>query len=76
MSRDAAPSAAEIETALGAFHDPYRDAPFAECAVVHVEAIEAGEAGARVRARVRLGYPAEGVRADWEARLAALVEAL
>jgi ATP-binding protein involved in chromosome partitioning len=70
------PTAADVEAALGAFPDPFRGATLAESAVIRGIEIEAGDAGAAVRAEVRLGYPAEGVRADWEADLARRVEAL
>jgi ATP-binding protein involved in chromosome partitioning len=76
MTPDSTPSVAAVEAALGAFHDPYRDASLADSANIEEVDVAAGDGGASVTARVRLGYPAEGVRADWEARLAVLVEAL
>ncbi len=69
-------TADEIRNTLGAFRDPYHDADFASVARVGDIAIEPAEQGARVRCEVTIGYPAEGVRADWERRLAEQLEAL
>lgn len=72
MTVESVPSAAEIEAALGAFHDPYRDALLADTAIIEDVEVDSG----RAAARVRLAYPAEGVRVEWEDRLARLVEGL
>ena len=70
------PSAEAIAHALGTFADPYRGASLADSADIEVLAVDETADGAAVRAEVRLGYPAEGVRQDWEARLAELVTAV
>ncbi|HSG91126.1 MAG TPA: iron-sulfur cluster carrier protein ApbC [Pseudomonadales bacterium] len=76
MSDGPLPSRADVEAALGAFHDPYREADLSASALIRNVEIVAGADGANVTAEVSLAYPAEGVREAWEAELAALVTAL
>ena len=78
MSESTLPTSAAVQAALGGFHDPYTNAELSRSALIRdiVIAPDAGGTGAAVTAEVSLGYPAEGVRADWEAQLAARVEAL
>ncbi|TVS09107.1 MAG: iron-sulfur cluster carrier protein ApbC [Gammaproteobacteria bacterium] len=68
-------TAEEVQDILGAFRDPYLDQDFAAVARIREVDVTSGDAGARVRCEVVIGYPAEGVRADWEQRLSAQLEA-
>ncbi len=66
----------DVRECLGSFQDPYLELDFAETAQIRDIEIESGSTGARVRCQVFLGYPAEGVRKEWERHLAAMVAEL
>lgn len=61
----------QVQDILGGFRDPYLEQDFAEVARIRDIEISEGPEGASVTCEVVLGYPAEGVRRDWEQRLAA-----
>ena len=75
MGTAAGPDATAVKAALAGFPDPHLDAPITDAAELEDLSVVPGGDGARVEVTVRLPYPAQGVRAAWEAELAARLEA-
>jgi ATP-binding protein involved in chromosome partitioning len=70
------PDQSAVETALAAFQDPHLDAPITEAATLVLDEVDDGPDGARLTVTLCLPYPAEGVRATWEAALGERLRAL